>query len=170
MTMVINIKEQLEKVDALIYALAREVIADPVAGTLSPTYVISVAALMNDVGGKEQVAEVMQALLKRPRAALVVFLSEAWVIEQRYKTDEARDAALQAIRDGGSMRPSQSPNRVESLIVSYQFKSGERALSSHRIERGPGIAPKLHRGEKIMTEEAQGALSGRFYGKREGLH
>lgn len=156
--------KSLQEFDAAIFERASAIIAmgeeqPPIVVVLmieeeDTWHVIDVSQAMSTEHGKEIVSELINTLANRDEIAVVSFISEAWMVVG----EQANEG-----------RPSEHPERIECVVVSYSLASGKRALAVHNIIRAPGVAASLVRGE-LRTEDAGETLDGRFFADRRQTH
>lgn len=121
--------------------------------------IIDCSRAMADESGKDIVAALIDLIGSRDDVAIVAFASEAWML-----------IAKEPMKEKDFPRPSQHPDRVECVVVSYSLAGGKRALAVHTIHRPAGEKPYLERGE-LRTEEKEGeVLEGRFFAERRKTH
>lgn len=158
--------QTVEQFDAEIYKIAAKAIR---AGETHPPMIIllmgnpaakwniiDVSGKMNDEADKDMVASLIDMLSLHPSVAIVAFVSEAWMV-----TDP------KAMAEG--VRPSQHPQRIECVVVSFSVGNSQRAINTHRIVREVGKRPRLERGT-LKIEQGEEVLEGRFFSERRQAH
>jgi len=158
--------EAVEKLDAAIYERAAKLVRSgkthpPIiimdtGHPGKPWKVIDVSGKMGNEAEKDMVAELIDLLSLHPSVAIVAFVSEAWMV-----TDP------KAMAEG--VRPSQHPNRVECVVVSFSIGNSRRAINTHRIVRNAGKRPRLERGQ-LQIENDEAKFEGRFFAERRLAH
>ncbi len=118
--------------------------------------IIDVSDKMNSDADKDMVASLIDMLTLHPSVAIVAFVSEAWMT-----TDP------KALAEG--VRPSQHPERVECVVVSFSIGNSQRAINMHTIVREAGKRPRLERGT-LKVEQGEEVLEGRFFAERRQSH
>ncbi len=129
----------------------------PIAFVITEETTIAVlGASFNDSGGKEAFFRFIKDKIRKENidAKRIVFMAEAW------------SATVKDREIFENMRPSEHPDRVDSVIVHILDKSGEELCSLFEIEKkGNNVNLKLIHTLDDM-DGMQNNLFGDFFGKR----
>lgn len=142
-------RDDLTKLDTVNYEAAKRLIEAgkehaPMILCFPEGPFVDVSGIMSEVNGergKNMVGALIRGLTRE--YAVVVFICEAWALNYNLK-----DAPP-------TLRPSEHPDRMECVTVSYTTQELGYAVAHHRIIR-EGALVHLERGPLMFPEQAEG--------------
>lgn len=100
---------------------------------------------------KEKYANKMRNLLETGNFKSFLFISEAWTIKRKNLSED----------DAHKIRPSEQPDRIETIIITYKEDMGEGFMQSSPFSR-EGEEIKFLQSERFKTND-NNTLAGRFW-------